>query len=548
METLMPPTRQARAKSIITIVAISLGIILLLLPSGTFAWQYRSMPQLGAYHDDAVYWVSALSLARGEGYKIAHLPEQPAQTKYPPLYPALLSLVWRFTGSFPQNLNAVAALQWCFVPLVLAAAWLYFRKYQFTGVQAYVIVLVMAVGPMTAIFATAPMTELPFTAVILAVLLLIEARDELSVRRALLAGMLAAAAFLIRTNALAFAVSVPFLLVITRKYRPAVAFMLPLAAATAGWLSWCAAHAYPSHDNILSYYTSYVNFYIRTFSLSDLPQRVWVNADALIEALAGLILFTTGQELWIRVVAWVMTAVATAGTVILFRRGLRHYCVFAVVFIVLLLFWQYPPDKRFVYPLLPLYIAGLVTKLTEIGKLAVVTWRTGGGANRSASVVALSMTFLVAGGSAVSMVYGLGRVLPAYFEDRQQERAQMLPVYRWIAASTRAGERFAAYDDALLYLYAGRSGYTVPILPTLVYDNDPEAISNYVYSLPELWREKQVTYLLVTRGDFQRDFHTPAQDALNRLVQDRSRFQPLYKDAIAQVYRLVNEPETLPSR
>ena len=123
----------------------------------------------------------------------------------------------------------------------------------------------------------------------------------------------------------------------------------------------------------------------------------------------------------------------------------------------------------------------------------------------------------------------------------------MEPVYRWITANTRAGDRFAAYDDALLYLYAGRSGYTVPILPALVYANDPEAVAKYVSSLPELWCEKKVTYLLVTRDDFQRDFHKPAQDALNRLVQNRSQFQPLYADATAQVYRLVHEPETIPS-
>src|SRR5579863_7595219 len=67
--------------------AILLGLVLLLAPSGWFAWNYRSMPHLGAYHDDAVLWLSAQSLAQNHGYRIPHLPENPAQTKYPPLFP-----------------------------------------------------------------------------------------------------------------------------------------------------------------------------------------------------------------------------------------------------------------------------------------------------------------------------------------------------------------------------------------------------------------------------------------------------------------------------
>ncbi len=49
------------------------------------------MPHLGFYHDDSIYWVSARSLATGDGYRIESLPGEPYQTKYPPLYPALLA-------------------------------------------------------------------------------------------------------------------------------------------------------------------------------------------------------------------------------------------------------------------------------------------------------------------------------------------------------------------------------------------------------------------------------------------------------------------------
>ena len=50
------------------------------------------LPSFGDLHDDSLYYVSAKSLADGGGYRIESLPGEPAQTKYPPLYPLLLSL------------------------------------------------------------------------------------------------------------------------------------------------------------------------------------------------------------------------------------------------------------------------------------------------------------------------------------------------------------------------------------------------------------------------------------------------------------------------
>src|ERR1017187_4396218 len=183
----MPMDRQEPMPTGRRLFAIALALALL-IPSGFFAWRYRSMPQLASYHDDSVYWLSAQSLAQGHGYRIVHLPERPAQTKYPPLYPALLSMVWRFAGPFPGNLSVVTALQWGFVPVCLLLAWLYFRRCGFPMLPAYGMTLAMAAGPMTIVFAVSSMTELPFTPVPLAALLLVETGEEVPMGRGFLAG------------------------------------------------------------------------------------------------------------------------------------------------------------------------------------------------------------------------------------------------------------------------------------------------------------------------------------------------------------------------
>ena len=54
--------------------------VLVLAPSAYLAWSLRDMPHLGFYHDDSIYWVSAKSLASGDGYRISSLPGQPFQT------------------------------------------------------------------------------------------------------------------------------------------------------------------------------------------------------------------------------------------------------------------------------------------------------------------------------------------------------------------------------------------------------------------------------------------------------------------------------------
>jgi hypothetical protein len=516
------------------LVAI-LGLAALLIPSGYFAWQYRSMPQLGSYHDDAVYWITARSLAAGHGYKIAHLPENPAQTKYPPLYPALLSLA--------PDLGSVTLLQWSFTPIYLILAWLYFRRCGFGEAAASGLTFILAIGPMTTIFAASPMTELPCSVVLLGVMLLIEKRDAISVRTALLAGALAAAGFLIRSNAIALAITVPGLFLYRRRQlRAAIAFAAPMFAAIVAWQGWCALHAFPAKDDILSYYTSYVGFYLRTFSASDLAHRLWVNFDAVIEWLARLVLFHVGDDFWIRPIAWLLTVAAVAGVVTLYRQGIRQYPLFAGVFVIVLLFWQYPPDQRFVYPLLPLYVAGLVTKLREVAQLAITAWRTKPGADRVAAVIMLTMILAVAGGSVGLMLHADIVLLSDYFRQQEVQRSDMRPVYQWIRANTAADERFAAYDDTLLYLNSARHGYTVAVLPVLVYGADPAAVPAYIATLPSLWREKHVNYLLVTAYDFRRDLHKPAQDSLARLVENRSMFQPVYADAVAQIYRFATAP------
>jgi hypothetical protein len=507
------------------------------------------MPHLGSYHDDAVLFLSAQSLADGHGYRIPHLPENPAQTKYPPLYPIFLSLAWRFGRPFPGNLPLLALTQWMIVIPFLYVTWLYFRKCGFHPAATYGLTMLVAICPMTILLANAPMTEVAFTTVLLTVMLLLETnagsngRGSAEMGQMLLAGLIAAAAFLIRTNAVALAVSAPLLLIMRRQFRSAIIFLCPLVAAIAGWFLWCIHNAAPINSDIIAYYTSYSGFYVRTFSRADLSHRLWVNFASIVEALGQTVLFNVNPTYGVRVLEWLLTVIAASGVVRLFRGGLRHYAAFAVLFIGMLTVWQYPSDMRFVFPLLPLYLAGLATKLQEIARLAITTCKLKHGAERVVAAVMLSAILCFAAAAAGAGVRGIALDLPSYFGDREKQRAEMMPVYSWIREHTPPEVRFAAYDDTLLYLNTHRHGYTPALLPSVVYSADDEAKQAYVSRLDEVWRAQHVDYVLVTKYDFRRDLQVVALDSLTRMVEDPARFQRVYADPVSQVYEVIRNSQ-----
>jgi len=84
-------------------------MLALLIPSAQFAWRCRHMPEFGYLHDDGLFFVSAKSAAAGS-YRIESLPEMPAQTKFPPLYPLYLSLIWHLNPHFPKIWTSPPAL------------------------------------------------------------------------------------------------------------------------------------------------------------------------------------------------------------------------------------------------------------------------------------------------------------------------------------------------------------------------------------------------------------------------------------------------------
>lgn len=356
-------------------------LLALLVPSACLAYRWRALPQLGFYHDDSLYWVSAKSLADGQGYRIESLPEQPYQTKYPPLFAALLALVWKASPSFPANVPLATLLVWLFYPVYVGLVWKVLKDLELGAREQLVLTALVALNPLVVLFSFSLMPELLFVSLLMAVIV-VSKREDMTV----VAGVLGGAAYLAKSSALPLLVAIPLAYFLRRRWKPGLLFAAGMLPAIVGWQAWMLSHLSKSQDLVSLYYTNYLGFHKYNVTLQDFPLLIWYNLDSYLMAVGKLLTFDTAlveSKHLERVVA----IAALAGVVRLARRtkDLR-YPLTALGFSIMLLLWNFQPDQRFVFPLYPLLLAGLWTELKNVLNTVRISWEKRTKADRTAAL------------------------------------------------------------------------------------------------------------------------------------------------------------------
>src|SRR6516165_2836182 len=103
-----------------------LGCILGVYLFNVERWQPQTF--FGVYQDDGFYFSTAKALAEGQGYRLISFPGSPHQTKYPILYPWLLSWVWKLNSRFPDNVKLAVHLTEFFGCCSLVATYFFLRR------------------------------------------------------------------------------------------------------------------------------------------------------------------------------------------------------------------------------------------------------------------------------------------------------------------------------------------------------------------------------------------------------------------------------------
>ena len=480
---------------------------LALAPSAYLAWSWRDMPHLGLHHDDTLYLVGAKSLAEGHGYRIQSLPGQPFQTKYPPVFSALIAPLWKYGPAFPRNLPLLTLFAWLMVPAYLFFMRAVFRHFGCRPRETWLLTFVAAAHPMVLLLGMSVMSDLLFMALFLACLLLAERALEptQSAWLALAAGGLSGLAYLTRTSAFPIVFTAPLCFLLLRRYWRAVLFLASMLPAVVGWQFWTSAHMLRTSDPALLYYTNYMGMELATVHLDNLAGVLWRNFDGLLRGIAKLIVFdvlptnTHFQQ--------VIGVAAIAGIVRLVKRtGRLQYPAVAVCLALLLCGYFFPPDERILLPVYPLLLMGFWTEAKNLCSVVRLSWHKPAIAERIGAVVAGMAVAVFAGFVVVSYALGAAGFLPKLYAACRDQRSGSAPAYDWVRSHTVQAAAVYAYDDPLFYLSTGRHALGLPSPMVRLYQGDAEAQARqFALSVPQNAREHQLDYLMVTEEDFYRE-------------------------------------------
>ena len=512
------------------------GLCLALILPAMVAVSSLDMPHLGSFHDGGIYWVCAKSLAQGAGYRILSLPDQPHQTKYPPLYPLLLSVIWRVNPSFPDNVPLATLVSWLMLPLYLVLARRIFLDLGLGPTHALVLCVLLALNPYVVLYSVSLMSELMFSCLLLGCLWLAKRAGEPGSAwwLAALAGAVGAAAYLTRNAALPLLITGPLYYLFRKQYARAALFFGAMLPAVAGWNLWVRAHLPASSDFVTLYYTDYLRFHLANFTWRDLPLLLSKNLAGLLEGMGGLFLVFGAKPL-----LQILGVVAIFGVVRMVRRsGVSQYHLFAAGHVLLLLPWHlglYDQYMRLVLPILPLLLAGIGNELRQ-AVVGMHSWVKGPEARRfiPACVLSAGLAFFV-------LLYALSTIvmlyqLPGASSRSRAELAAYRKAYQWIRENLPADSLFLSGADPLLYLYTGHRGCALIVPQRVFYLGDRQAISRIYSSVADYARAHKLTYVFLNAGE--ESGAGEAQISETGVVTDAPAFRLVYRSATASIYEI----------
>jgi len=522
-------------------VGMVIAFLLLLIPSAQFAWRNRDMPDFGRLHDDALMFVSAQGIAQGHGYRLGSLPENPYQTKYPPLFPAYLALVWHVNPKFPENLATATMFAWPWLALCLVLAWWLYQKYGFSAERALLLTAVLGLSPYMALFGSMMLTEVFFTCFVLAALILARRPGNVAIA---LAGVAVGCAYLTRTAGIALVISIPALLLWKRDWRRAAWFLATSLPAVGAWTWWTAAHLPHSQDLTLLYYVDYMGFRTANFGLDNLTVILWKNIDQILYGMGSLVVPKIIDFLPFKVLTQVIAVAMLAGVVRLVRRGIAvDYALFGLLSLGILAVWHYPPNERFVLPLFPLLLVGLVTELEHLWDMLRKALHHKDASQRAVAVVFAAGVALFFAAVLGLQAYMCFVMMPQTAELQRTALAERRAAYRWMSANLPAGSSVLSYDDPLLYLYSGHRGNYLPMLPRWWYAEDHAKIVNAYRDLGTYCKSRGLAYVYFTSEDMSRETGEDDRKAIEELVRSSGALTPVYSAGIGTVYRVHSTAE-----
>ncbi|MFN0101527.1 MAG: glycosyltransferase family 87 protein [Bryobacteraceae bacterium] len=485
-----------------------------LLPSMWMLWQAGGLPHLGYFHDDGLYAGTAAALADGRGPRVESLPGEPWQVKYPPLFPLYLALgvKWELVLLF---------LVWLPLPALMYQVW------RWRGDM--LLVFLLGWNVFAVVFSGTALSE------VFATVLVVASIRHLERGRTRTAAVYAGLTYLARTALIALPAGALLWLLTKKRWREAGVFAAIFAPFFVGWSAFVATHTTPGVKGGAVYYLSYSQFFRENMDWGILPTVLSINAQELVGSLGGILFFNTGDSFWELNFARLVLFAAVAGLVRQFRRdGPAPYTLMALPYLALLVAWNFVPNARFVFPLFPLLLDGLLTELRHFRDMLKVTWTT----QRAATVVIGALVAAGAGWTIQRNAIAVWKYSPSIPLNYRAMAPDRELAYAWIRANTPADANFLVYEDPALRRHTGRHGIGIHCPTRLFYTNDMKGILAYHEALITNMRDENLQYLLIGPNDLAQDIQAADREKILDNWKTRDDLETVYQNDRFRVRRL----------
>ena len=474
LESKWRPGRWAKVASGVSALLLFLAIYLLRLDK-----------VVGQVVDDAWYVLLAKALATGHGYTLINSPSPGIVPFYPPAFPMLLSLAYRLSPDFPNNVWLLKSVSIAAMMGVGLVAFYYFLRVR---ALPFYLSLGLAVAtvlyPALAFLATSTvMSECVFTLGLLSAIVVIERsvraeRPSGEWRYAVLGGVLASLCFLTRPVALGLIIAAIIYLLKERMLRRAAIFATMVMLLVGPWVIYSGRHA-PTEEQRVEQNGNIVQSYKTQFwqktagqplrgtvTFDDLPDRIWSNASEIVRYDIGAVAFyglfrplEPGPGMPIekeaRGLSLVLSLLVLMGwvSVIRERTTLAEFTVPSILLITVAWGWE---QFRLLLPLVPFLVFYLLMGIRVI-------YRSYHRLQRVSKPQAewILVTIIAWGLCSLNLQSNIKYILkkndpdPAYRLQWIRSFEENEAVIKYAGATVPATEVIATYNPALVLLYTG---------------------------------------------------------------------------------------------
>ena len=413
---------------------------------------------IGAGGDDAMYLVLAKSLATGQGYHSINVPGAPANTHFPPGYPALLAALWRLSPSFPRNVILFKAFNiLCFVVAAIGMA--RFALMQRIGTAWSLATGVLAAVSVPSLILVALVFSEPLFLCLLVLLLPVLERfvreplnDGETPMRAIGIGIAIGLCTLVRSHGVVLVPALALMLAWQRRWRDIAIVLGAFLLCFAPWQVWCARHAGVVPTPLLGEYDSYTAWWVQGFremGVGMIPRTLArTTSDALGMFTA---LFSPARGVVAHAVTLSALAVLVVAGVAAARRLIPVTLLFLAGYLTIVAVWPFQPS-RFIWGVWPLLLLVFVLGARGAAGHGWPRWP------RIAVAAAGVWVFIGYGAYEARAVRG------RWWSTIPRSAAPHISfAVGWTRSRTAPGDVIAAEDDGAVFLYTGRR--TVPVRP-----------------------------------------------------------------------------------